>query len=79
MVWMPNQPHATRARIRHGTLEPITPNDERNSTGNGMPYLVPAKALRVRGISTTILASRIASSASPTVRPKYVVSTPPKV
>ncbi|MNE41401.1 hypothetical protein D3C80_1354710 [compost metagenome] len=70
MVWMPNQPHATKARIRHGTLEPMMPNEERNSTGKGMPYLVPGKALSVSGISTTVLASRIASNASPTVRPK---------
>ncbi|MNG04389.1 hypothetical protein D3C84_875150 [compost metagenome] len=70
MVWMPNQPQATTARIRQGTLEPITPKEERNSTGKGMPYLVPGKAFRVSGTSTTILASRIASSASPTDRPK---------
>ncbi|MNG17546.1 hypothetical protein D3C84_1015400 [compost metagenome] len=70
IVWIPNQPQATRARIRQGTLEPITPNDERSNTGNGMPYLVPAKALRVSGIRTMTLASRIASNASPTLRPK---------
>ena len=46
------------------------PNDERSSTGNGMPYWVPAKALRVSGSNTTMLAKRIASSASPTLRPK---------
>ncbi|MCY1433292.1 hypothetical protein D9M71_493170 [compost metagenome] len=79
MVWMPNQPHATRARIRHGMLEPSTPKDERSNTGKGIPYLVPGKALSVRGISTMMLANRIASSASPTVRPKYAVSTPPRV
>ncbi|MNN41293.1 hypothetical protein D3C81_1554040 [compost metagenome] len=70
MVWMPNQPQATTARIRQGTLEPRMPNDERSSTGNGMPYLVPGKALRVSGISTIRLASKIASKASPTLRPK---------
>jgi hypothetical protein len=79
IVWIPNQPQATSARIRHGTLEPRMPNDERSNTGNGMPYLVPGKALRVSGISTMMLASRIASSASPTLRPKYAVSTPPRV
>ncbi|SVJ78420.1 Uncharacterised protein [Klebsiella pneumoniae] len=36
-VWMPNQPHATTARIRHGTLEPMMPNEARSSTGKGMP------------------------------------------
>ncbi|MNH30201.1 hypothetical protein D3C79_904820 [compost metagenome] len=70
MVWMPNQPQATSARIRQGTLEPMMPNEERSNTGNGMPYLVPGNALSVSGISTTVLASRMASSASPTVRPK---------
>jgi len=55
------------------------PKEERSNTGKGMPYLVPAKALRVSGINTTILASKIASSASPTDNPKYAVSTPPRV
>ena len=36
-VWMPNQPQATSARIRAGTLAPRMPNDDRSSTGNGMP------------------------------------------
>ncbi|MNE70698.1 hypothetical protein D3C80_1665110 [compost metagenome] len=67
---MPNQPQATTARIRHGTLEPRMPKEERSSTGKGIPYLVPAKAFSVRGIRTMTLASRIASSASPTLRPK---------
>ncbi|MNE76080.1 hypothetical protein D3C80_1722930 [compost metagenome] len=70
IVWIPNQPQATRARIRLGTLEPRMPKDERSSTGKGMPYLVPGKAFKVSGINTTVLASRIASSASPTVSPK---------
>ncbi|MNG38317.1 hypothetical protein D3C84_1259770 [compost metagenome] len=67
---MPNQPHATSARIRQGILEPRMPKDERSNTGNGMPYLVPGNAFRVSGINTMMLASRIATSASPTVRPK---------
>src|SRR5690606_41992896 len=36
-VWMPNQPHATMALMSAGTLEPNTPNDDRRTTGNGMP------------------------------------------
>ncbi|MOA68611.1 hypothetical protein D3C78_1963170 [compost metagenome] len=60
-------------------LEPRIPKLERSNTGNGMPYLVPGKAFSVRGISTMMLANRIANSASPTVNPKYAVSTPPRV
>src|SRR5438552_3679470 len=37
-VWMPNHPHATRARRMAGTLAPKTPNDDRHKTGNGIPY-----------------------------------------
>ncbi len=36
-VWMPNQPQATSARIRAGTLDPTMPKDERNTTGQGIP------------------------------------------
>ena len=78
-VWMPNQPQATSARISAGTLEPMIPNEERSMTGNGMPNLVPPKALRISGIRTMTLAMNTAHSASPTDRPKYVVSTPPSV
>ncbi|MNR60201.1 hypothetical protein D3C85_1816290 [compost metagenome] len=60
-------------------LEPRTPKDERSNTGNGIPYLVPGNALSVSGINTIMLANRIASSASPTLSPKYAVSTPPRV
>ena len=78
-VWMPNHPQATSARISAGTLEPMIPNEERSMTGKGMPNLVPPKALRIRGTSTMTLATKIAHSASPTDKPKYVVSTPPRV
>ena len=37
-VCIPNQPQATRARIMAGTLAPRTPNEERSSTGKGIPY-----------------------------------------
>src|SRR4029453_9915832 len=78
-VWMPNQPQATSARISAGTLEPMIPNEERSITGKGMPNLVPPNALRISGIRTMTLATKIAQSASPTESPKYVVSTPPSV
>src|SRR2546428_6486480 len=54
-VGMPNQPHATNARSIAGTFEPSTPNDARANTGNGMPYFVPACALRIIGTSTIVL------------------------
>ena len=79
MVWIPNHPQAIRARINAGTFEPMMPNDDRSSTGNGMPYFVPGKAFRVSGISITTLAIRIVHSASTTDSPKYAVSTPPSV
>ncbi len=52
---MPNQPHATPARIRAGRLAPNTPNEARAKTGNGMPYLVPAWLLASIGIRTMML------------------------
>ena len=36
-VWMPYQPHATRARARAGSLAPCTPNEVRTRTANGTP------------------------------------------
>ena len=39
--WMPNQPHATSARMSAGTLAPKTPYAARAKTGKGMPYFVP--------------------------------------
>ena len=41
-VWMPNQPHATIARSIAGTFAPLTPKLARHSTGNEIPYFVPA-------------------------------------
>jgi len=35
--WMPNQPHATIARSTAGMFAPHVPNDDRASTGKGMP------------------------------------------
>ena len=62
-VWIPNHPHATIARKIAGTLAPLTPNAARHNTGNDTPYLVPACALRIIGIRTTALPSRMVTSA----------------
>ena len=62
-VWIPNQPHATIARSSAGRLAPRTPKLARQSTGNEMPYLVPAWALRTIGTSTMLLPSRMVSIA----------------
>jgi cytosine/uracil/thiamine/allantoin permease len=37
IVLIPNQPHATSARNKAGTLAPLVPNDARHNTGNGIP------------------------------------------
>src|SRR6188474_1815770 len=53
--WMPNQPQATIARKMAATFAPAVPNDARATTGNGMPYFVPACALSRIGTSTITL------------------------
>ena len=68
-VWMPNQPHATIARSIAGTFAPRTPKLARQSTGNEMPYFVPACAFRIIGTSTMVLPSRIVSIACHQVIP----------
>ena len=68
-VWMPNQPQATKARSSAGTLAPRTPNAALHSTGNDTPYLVPAWAFSIIGISTIELPSRIVSIAWAQVMP----------
>src|SRR5262249_34854947 len=60
---MPNHPHATSARSIAGTFAPRMPNDARQYTGNGMPYRVPAWALRTIGISTTTLPRKTVTTA----------------
>src|SRR5438034_4101254 len=45
-AWMPNQPHATSARISAGTFDPNVPYAARANTGNVMPYFVPGCELR---------------------------------
>src|SRR6478609_2082710 len=60
---MPNQPHATNARNNAGMFAPSVPNAARQYTGNGMPYFVPAWALRIIGTSTIRLPRKIVSTA----------------
>src|SRR5947209_10756960 len=62
-VWMPNQPQATRARKSAGTLAPRMPNEARQYTGKGIPYLVPAWAFRTIGTSTMQLPRKMVSTA----------------
>ena len=60
---MPNHPQATIARSIAGTFAPRTPKLARHNTGNEMPYFVPACALRIIGMSTIVLPSRIVTIA----------------
>ena len=66
---MPNQPHATIARRIAGTFAPLTPNAARHNTGNDTPYFVPACALRIIGMRTMALPSRMVTSACDHVMP----------
>src|SRR5215471_10077751 len=60
---MPNHPQATRARSMAGTLAPRMPKADRQYTGKGMPYLVPAWPFRIIGTSTMMLARTMVSTA----------------
>src|SRR6185436_7581317 len=71
-AWMPNQPHATSARINAGTLDPNVPYAARANTGNGMPYFVPGCELRRIGTSTIVLPSRIVNSACDQFMPAVI-------
>src|SRR5437764_8994811 len=62
-AWMPNQPHATSARISAGTFDPSVPYAARANTGNGIPYFVPGWELSRIGIRTIVLPIRIVTSA----------------
>ncbi len=62
-AWMPNQPHATIARISAGRFDPIVPYAARANTGNGMPYFVPGCEFSRIGMSTMVLPSRTVTSA----------------
>jgi hypothetical protein len=61
--WMPNQPHATMARMMAGTFAPKTPYAARAKTGNGIPYFVPGCELARMGTRTIALPIRMVSSA----------------
>ncbi len=54
-AWMPNQPHATSARISAGTFDPNVPYAARANTGNGMPYFVPGCEFSRIGMRTIVL------------------------
>src|SRR5262249_43299331 len=62
-AWMPNQPHATSARISAGRFDPSVPYDALANTGKGMPYFVPGWELSRIGISTITLPNRIVNTA----------------
>ena len=62
-AWMPNQPHATSARISAGTFDPSVPYAARANTGNGMPYFVPGCEFNRIGIRTMVFPRRIVMSA----------------
>src|SRR6185295_9495450 len=62
-AWMPNHPHATRARISAGTFDPNVPYAARANTGNGIPYFVPGCELSRIGMRTMVLPRRIVTSA----------------
>ena len=51
------------------TFAPRTPKLARHSTGNEIPYFVPAWALRIIGTSTTLLPARMVMSACHHVMP----------
>src|SRR6266566_4159538 len=62
-AWMPNQPHATSARINAGTFDPSAPYAARANTGKGIPYFVPGCELSRIGMRTIVLPRRIVISA----------------
>src|SRR5438128_11315352 len=62
-AWMPNHPHATRARISAGTFDPNVPYAARANTGNGIPYFVPGCEFSRIGTRTIVLPARMVTSA----------------
>src|SRR5712671_7970942 len=62
-AWMPNQPHATSARINAGTFDPSVPYAARANTGKGIPYFVPGCELSRIGMRTIVLPSSMVMSA----------------
>src|SRR5437660_93050 len=71
-AWMPNQPHATSARISAGTFDPSVPYAARANTGNGIPYFVPGWELSRMGARTIVLPSRIGTSACDQLMPDAI-------
>src|SRR5215813_13159621 len=71
-AWMPNQPHATSARISAGTFDPSVPYAARANTGNVMPYFVPGCELSRMGARTIVLPSRIVTSACDQLMPDAI-------
>ena len=71
-AWMPNQPHATSARISAGTFDPNVPYAARANTGNVMPYFVPGCELSRMGARTIVLPSRIVTSACDQLMPDAI-------
>src|SRR5439155_22653530 len=70
--WMPNQPHATSARISAGRFEPAVPYAARAKTGNGIPYFVPGCELRRIGTSTIVFPRRSVKSACFQLIPEFI-------
>src|SRR4051812_1062088 len=62
-VWMPNHPQATIARNTAATFAPSTPNDDRASTGKGMPYFAPGIEFNSIGASTIVLPMKTVNTA----------------
>src|SRR5438132_3210466 len=71
-AWMPNQPHATSARISAGTFDPNVPYAARANTGNVMPYFVPGCELSRMGARTIVLPSRMVTSACDQLMPDAI-------
>src|SRR5258705_5876075 len=71
-AWMPNQPHATSARISAGTFDPSVPYAARAKTGNGIPYFVPGCEFSRIGIRTMVLPRRIVTSACDQLMPDAI-------
>src|SRR5215470_7095565 len=71
-AWMPNQPHATSARISAGTFDPNVPYAARAKTGKVIPYFVPGCELSRIGTRTMVLPSRIVTSACAQLMPDAI-------
>ena len=70
--WIPNQPQATNARNKAGTFAPRRPKDDRQRTGKGIPYLVPACAFSTIGISTIRFPRKMVNTACHQFMPSLI-------